>query len=222
MKPQIQYPMEGGTALVTFEDEEVAQKILSMKYHDVKLGECCIRLEAKPVQLLMPSHIEMETHVCNRRVLVSNLPKNSEEERLLDKLELYFSKRRNGGGEVDSSEMMHDSGNVVITFVEDSVAKGLTSKETYNVELFGKKNKLKVTPFLNGEITKLQTRMSESRRTVQLVGIPDIMEEDNMQDNLEIHFQKSSNGGGEVDAFVYNPLGKTTLAVFEEDCPESS
>uniref|UniRef100_W5N357 Interferon-induced protein 35 n=1 Tax=Lepisosteus oculatus TaxID=7918 RepID=W5N357_LEPOC len=222
MNPRIVYPMEGGTALITFEDEEVAQKILSMNYHDVQLGECSIRLEARPVQLLMPSYIEVETHVSNRRILVSNLPKDVEESRLLDKLELFFSKSRNGGGEVESLELLHDSGTVVITFLEDTIAKRLTDMENHTVELLGKKYRLRVTPFLNGKIIDLQTRVSESRRTVQLVGIPNIMEEDNMQDNLEIHFQKSSNGGGEVDAFLYSPPGKTALAVFEEDSPESA
>lgn len=43
------------------------------------------------------------------------------------------------------------------------------------------------------------------------------MEKDNLQDLLEIHFQKSANSGGEVDAIVYNPVGERTLAVFEED-----
>lgn len=45
------------------------------------------------------------------------------------------------------------------------------------------------------------------------------MEQENLQDLLEIHFQKTSNGGGEVDTFLYNPLGQHTLALFEEDCP---
>lgn len=43
------------------------------------------------------------------------------------------------------------------------------------------------------------------------------MEKDNLQDLLEIHFQKSANSGGEVDAIIYNPVGERTLAVFEED-----
>ncbi|MGH0147261.1 UNVERIFIED_CONTAM: hypothetical protein FKN15_015365 [Acipenser sinensis] len=62
-----------------------------------------------------------------------------------------------------------------------------------------------------------QARTSVSKKTVQLVGIPDILDEENLQDNLEIHFQKPSNGGGEVDAFVYIPLGKKAVGIFEED-----
>lgn len=59
-------------------------------------------------------------------------------------------------------------------------------------------------------------------RTVLLTGIPDIMDKDNLQDNLEIHFQKTTNGGGEVESIIYNPLDHTTLALFEEDSPKDS
>lgn len=37
---------------------------------------------------------------------------------LLNKLEIHFSKRKNGGGEVDTCEMMLDSWTVVLTFVD--------------------------------------------------------------------------------------------------------
>lgn len=43
------------------------------------------------------------------------------------------------------------------------------------------------------------------------------MDQDSLQDLLEIHFQKTSNGGGEVDAIIYNPVGQQTLALFDED-----
>ncbi|KAM6957214.1 interferon-induced 35 kDa protein [Aplochiton taeniatus] len=221
VKPRIVYPMDGGTALITFEDEIVAEKILSVREHKVDLGaECTITLEARPVQLLVPSYIEMETKVCPRRILVSNLPKKETEDKLVDKLEIHFSKRKNGGGEVENADMLNDSGNVVITFLADNLAKGLTDGPCHEVEFDkGKKHRVKVTPFLNGEITDFQTKLSSCARTVLLAGIPDIMEHENLQDVLEIHFQKTSNGGGEVDAFLYNPLGQQTLALFEEDCP---
>ncbi|KAJ8364637.1 hypothetical protein SKAU_G00134680 [Synaphobranchus kaupii] len=216
MKVRIMYPMEGGTALITFEDEEVAQKIVTVEQHEIHLGECIIRLTAKPVQFMMPSHIEMDTHVCPKRILISGLPRmvNENQSRLMDRLELHFQKKRNGGGEVESIDMLHDSGNVVIAFAEDNVAKGLTDIKHHELD---KTYKLRVTPFVNGVITDLQTRVSVSRRTVLLTGIPDITEQENMEDCLQIHFQKGVNGGGEVDAFIYNPLGHRKLAIFEED-----
>ncbi|XP_076852790.1 interferon-induced 35 kDa protein [Brachyhypopomus gauderio] len=221
MKPSITYPMEGGTALITFEDKEVAEKILSLKEHVVELGDCTIRVQAEAVSFLVPVSVEMDTQVCPRRILVSNLPRTESEERILDKLEIHFSKSRNGGGEVEDIDMLHDSGNAVITFMDNSISKGLTDKHFHDVEMEkGKKHKVKVTPFLNGEITSLQTHRIVCQKTVVLTGIPPVMEQDNLQDLLEIHFQKTANSGGEVDAIIYNPEGRTTLAVFEEDLPK--
>ncbi|XP_030646121.1 interferon-induced 35 kDa protein [Chanos chanos] len=225
MKPRILFPMEGGTALITFEEEEVAQKVLSLKTHQVQLGDrsVFITVEARPVQFLMPCYVEMDTQVCPRRILVSSLPKKESEERLLDKLEIHFSKKKNGGGEVDCVDMLHDSGNVVIAFIDNNIAKDLTDKQDHEVEMEkGRRHKVKVTPFLNGDITELKTSESVCIRTVLLSGIPAITEPDNLQDLLEIHFQKTAHGGGEVDAIVYNPVGQDMLAVFEEDSPKES
>lgn len=66
-----------------------------------------------------------------------------------------------------------------------------------------------------------QTKMTQCPRTVMLTGIPDIMERETLQDLLEIHFQKNTNGGGEIEAFLYNPLGEHTSAVFGGVTPDS-
>ncbi|XP_029912804.1 interferon-induced 35 kDa protein isoform X1 [Myripristis murdjan] len=232
MKSHIVYPMEGGTALITFEEEVVAKKILTMRCHELTLGEkseCTMSVEAKPVHLLIPSKVEMDTQICPHRILVSELPKKQSEDVVLDKLEIHFSKTRNGGGEVEKCDMLHDSGNVVITFVASDVAKCLTDKLYHEVELQkGKRYKVKVTPFLNGRITNFKTSTSVSPsqpkltacpRTVLLTGIHPIMDQESLQDLLEIHFQKATNGGGEVDAFLYNPVGQNTLALFQSDRP---
>ncbi|XP_026222553.1 interferon-induced 35 kDa protein homolog [Anabas testudineus] len=221
MKARIVYPMNGGTALVTFEEEDVAKNILQLKKHQVDLGdECRITLEASPVHLMLPSLVEIDTEVCPRRILVSNLPK-VDTDTMLNRLEIHFSKTKNGGGEVEMCEMMPDSGTVVVTFMGEHVAKGLTEKEYHDVEIQKKKYRVRVTPFLNGNITNLKTKMSMCRRTVLLTGIPDVMERDSLQDMLEIHFQKNSNGGGEIEAFLYNPLGEHTGALFEDVAPDT-
>lgn len=61
--------------------------------------------------------LQIASEVCPRRILISNLPK-MDIETLMNKLEIHFSKKRNGGGEVECCEMMHDSWTVVLTFVE--------------------------------------------------------------------------------------------------------
>ncbi|XP_071323483.1 interferon-induced 35 kDa protein [Trachinotus anak] len=219
MKPRIVYPMEEGTALITFEEEVVAKKILSMKKHQVDVAEeCSITVEARPVQLMLPKLVEIDSEVCPQRILISNLPK-MDTEMLLNKLEIHFSKRKHGGGEVDVCEMLPDSGTVVLKFVEKNISKGLTDTEYHDVKLQQKKHKVRVTPFLNGTITNLKTKMSVCPRTVLLTGIYPAMEHETLQDLLEIHFQKSSNGGGEIEAFLYNPLGQQTSALFEGVSP---
>ncbi|XP_040010771.1 interferon-induced protein 35 [Xiphias gladius] len=220
MKPRIVYPMEGGTALVTFEEEDVAQRVLAMTKHRVDLeGKFRITVEARPVQLWMPKLVEIDSEVCPRRVLISNLPE-MDTEAMLNKLEIHFSKRRHGGGEVDNCVMLPDSRTVVMTFVENNVAKGLRDTEYHDVQLQNKKHRVRVTPFLNGTLTDLRLEKSACRRTVLLTGIPPVAEDEILQDLLEIHFQKSSNGGGEIEAVLYNPLGQHTSVLFEGVSPD--
>lgn len=61
--------------------------------------------------------------MCPHRILVSNLPR-IDEEMLLNKLEIHFSKKKNGGGEVESCELRRDIWTVVITFVEKDGESG--------------------------------------------------------------------------------------------------
>uniref|UniRef100_A0A3B4GJB2 Uncharacterized LOC102194017 n=1 Tax=Pundamilia nyererei TaxID=303518 RepID=A0A3B4GJB2_9CICH len=76
MKPHIVYPMDGGTALITFEEEVVARKILELKKHQVDLGgECSITVEARPVHLMLPKLVEIDSEVSSQRILISNLPR---------------------------------------------------------------------------------------------------------------------------------------------------
>ncbi|XP_059204151.1 interferon-induced protein 35 [Centropristis striata] len=215
IKPHIVYPMEGGTVLITFEEEVVAKKILDLKKHKVDLGsECSITVEARPVHLMLPRLVEIDTEVSPQHVLISDLPE-IDPETLLNKLEIHFSKQRHGGGEVDSCEMLPDSGTVVISFVEKHIARGLTDQEYHDVKLQQKMHRVRVTPFINGKITDLQAKLTPCARTLLLTGIPAIMEQETLQDLLEIHFQKIQNGGGEIEAFLYNPLGQQASALFE-------
>ncbi|KAK0148695.1 Interferon-induced protein [Merluccius polli] len=218
VKSHIKYPMDGGTALITFDEELVAENILSMPTHKVKLEEeCFIVVEVHPVRLTVPTYVEMDTRVCPRSILVSNLP-SLESEFMLDKLELHFSKKVNGGGEVASRHFQRDVGNAVLVFVDDNIALGLTEKEAHKVTFERNKSpKVRVTPFVNGTITRLETKSQDCARSVLLTGIPAVMDPATLQDMLEIYFQKSTNGGGEISNIVYNPQGQATVALFKDD-----
>jgi len=67
---------------------------------------------------------------------VSGLPSlGIPEDILLDKLELFFSKTKNGGSEVESREFLDDCGQVVLTFTQDGgvwdpLSTGLLEEES--------------------------------------------------------------------------------------------
>ncbi|XP_055553331.1 interferon-induced 35 kDa protein isoform X1 [Falco cherrug] len=239
LTPLIHYPLPGGSALITFEKAEVAQRIIEAKEHMVELssGEeleeldrCRVRVQAAPVDVLLPSALEIGLTRSSRSILVSDLPSlGIPEETLLDKLELFFSKTKNGGGEVESREFLDDSGQVVLTFARDGVAEPLIARGHMQVLIGRREYKLKISPCMSGDITNLQHRAvaaqpgsaqlqpSRCPRTVLLSSIPDVLGEELMRDSLEIHFQKASRGGGEVDALAYVPAGQQAVAVFTED-----
>ncbi|NXI48118.1 IN35 protein, partial [Galbula dea] len=227
LTPRIYYPLLGGSALITFEKAEVAQRIIEMKEHMVELSyekeleeleQCRVRVQAEPVDILLPSALEIGLTRISRSILVSNLPSlGISQEALLDKLELFFSKTKNGGGEVESTEFLSDSGQVMLTFAQDRVAELLIERGHIQVLIGKGKYKVKISPYMSGDITNLQLQPSRCPRTVLLAGIPDVLDKESMRDALEIHFQKASRGGGEVDALDYLPAGRGGVAVFEED-----
>ncbi|NXY51804.1 IN35 protein, partial [Ceuthmochares aereus] len=230
LTPLIRYPLLGGSALVTFEKEEVAQRIVELKEHTVELSygleleeleRCRMRVQAVPVDLLLPSFLEIGLTWSSRSILLSGLPDLSiPKDILLDKLELFFSKTKNGGGEVESSEFLDDASQVVLTFVQDGVAERLIARGCMPVLIGKGKYELKISPCMSGDVTNLQLQPSRCPRTVLLTGIPDVLGEEPMRDTLEIHFQKESYGGGEVDKLVYVPAGCQAVAVFTQDMGE--
>lgn len=95
------------------------------------------------------------------------------------------------------------------------MAKGLRQTEYHNIEFQKTRCTVKVSPFVNGELAALETEYQACPRTVLVRGIPDVMDQESLQDQLEIHFQKESNGGGEIEALLYNPLGCQVDALFQ-------
>ncbi|XP_044274687.1 interferon-induced 35 kDa protein isoform X1 [Varanus komodoensis] len=217
--PQIQCPITGGSALITFESPEVAHRITGAGQHRVQLDDWSyVHVKAEPLELLLPSSVEFSLEESPRRVLLSGLPVLPlPREQLLDKLELFFSKRHNMGGEVERVEWLNSSNHVALTFVDNGVVERLVKRSLFKVP-FGKEiHEVKVSKYIDGEITQLQFHPSVCARTVLLSGIPDVLDEELMHDALEIHFQKPSKGGGEVESIVYIPAGRCAVAVFEAE-----
>ncbi|KAM8945594.1 interferon-induced 35 kDa protein [Pelodytes ibericus] len=215
VKHRILYPIPEGTALITFEKPEVASNIIQ-KSHIIPVEDYRIKVMAEAVELLVLDSLNLDMSLSSKKVLVSNLPPMTPD-LLMDKLELFFCKSKNGGGEVDSREFLADSQCVILTFLNEEVVKHLTEKRFFEVPFGESTHQVCVTSSLNGSILKFEMKKSVCNRTVLIRGIPDIMEEETLQDMLEIYFQKGSNGGGEVLALIYCPEGQHKLAVFEND-----
>ncbi|XP_020651732.3 interferon-induced 35 kDa protein [Pogona vitticeps] len=217
--PHIRCPIPGGSAVITFESPEVASRIIEMGRHRVQLDDYSyIWVKAEPVTLILPTSLEVSMERSPRQILVSGLPVSVvPEEHLLDKVELFFSKRQNKGGEVERVEWLPNSGHVTLTFVEDGVVERLVQKGQFEVPIGKEKNcKMKVSHYISGQLTNLQVHPSVCAQCVLLSGIPDVLEEDLMREALEVHFQKPSKGGGEVEGIVYISEGRCGVAVFEE------
>lgn len=54
-------------------------------------------------------------------------------------------------------------------------------------------------------------------QSVLVLNIPDVLDGPEMHDILEIHFQKPTRGGGEVESLTFVPKGQRGLAVFTSE-----
>lgn len=60
----------------------------------------------------------------------------------------------------------------------------------------------------------LQIRSQPVLQAVLVLNIPDVLDGPELQDVLQVHFQKPTRGGGEVEALKVVPPGEQRLAVF--------
>lgn len=172
----------------------VAKQILKMKTHAVKL-DCghSIRVEAQPVQLVVPKQLEVESVICSRRILVSDLPQ-MEAESLEDKLGYHFSRKANGGGEVETCCLDRDTGTAVLLFSEEgsedtvaerlwppgspgppgnsvcpAVADALVLKEFHNIAVHNATHTVRVAPFVSGQMSRLEVSPPPASRLLLTV-----------------------------------------------------
>ncbi|XP_030580293.1 N-myc-interactor isoform X1 [Archocentrus centrarchus] len=211
--------LQGGQALITFEEEKVARQIL-------KIAKCSVScenssLDVKPKRITMDPAVKFEVHldVSRKELKVSNIPQSMPEERMKDRLEISFSRPSRGGGEVEKVEYDENTGTGHITFLHPGVAENLFLRRRYQVELDSEVN-MQVGPIYNYQLRKFQTFCGCSKRTILLDDIQDMVDEEDLQDHLEIHFQKPSNSGGEIESIKYIAKGKSLEAFFCEDTEE--
>ncbi|XP_036277316.1 N-myc-interactor [Pipistrellus kuhlii] len=214
---RVPYELQKGEALITFEDEEVAQNVIRMEKHHVNIMDIGVEVMAKPVPLNSGVRFQVSVEVSKMKVNVTEIPGELPENQMRDKIELSFSKSRNGGGEVECVEYDKQAGSAVITFVETGVADRILKKKDYPLYINQDCHRVVVSPYIETHLKKFQVFSGISKRTVLLTGLEDLymMDEEIVGDSVNIHFQRPKNGGGEVDMFKCC-LNEICVAYFQE------
>ncbi|KAM8856026.1 N-myc-interactor isoform 2-T3 [Spinachia spinachia] len=208
--------LQGGEALITFEEEKVASQILKNSKCSVSCGN--ISLDVKPKRITMDPTVKFEVHleVSRRELKVSGIVDGMPEERMKERLKMSFSRPSRGGGEVDHVQYDMNTGAGVITFLHPGVAESLALRGKYRVDLDSEVT-MQVGPIYKYELSKFQNFCGSPRRTILLEDIEDKGDEEDLLDHLEIYFQKPSNHGGEIKRIEYTPRGKALQVFFSED-----
>ncbi|XP_059676439.1 N-myc-interactor isoform X2 [Gavia stellata] len=215
---KIPFRLNQNQALLTFEDEEVAQKLKKMDKHTVNLDNKRADVRVRPFTPEMGIKFELHVTISGKKINVSEVPDLSiPEDWMRDKLELNFYKsEQGGGGEVENVNYDKQSRTAVITFLGPG-ANSFVRCTKYPFFVNGRCYRLSVSPHTNIHLEKFQLFCGISKKTILLKGIQEMEDdEESIQDMIEIHFQKPSNGGGEIEKIKYVSKG-VTWVYFEED-----
>ncbi|XP_038150058.1 N-myc-interactor [Cyprinodon tularosa] len=211
--------LRGGQALITFEEEKVAHQILRLANCRVSCEKATLDVKPKGISLDTAVKFEVKLDVSRKELKVFDIPPAMSEDRVKDRLEISFSKPSRGGGEVESVDYDVNTRTGTIVFLKPGVAGKLAMKGMYKINLKSEV-KVEVGPAYEYKLEKFQTSCCSSKRTILLEGIEDVEDEEDLQDHLEIHFQKPNNSGGEIESIKYISKGKTLQAFFCEDTME--
>ncbi|XP_033842525.1 N-myc-interactor isoform X1 [Periophthalmus magnuspinnatus] len=208
--------LKEGQALITFEEERVLSQVLQMDRCSVSFDDHT--LEVKPKRFRTEPTVQFEIHLAVSRcdLDVSEVVSAMPNERVEDCLALSFSRPSRGGAEVQSVKFNPRKSTARIHFQRTGVAESLALRGEFSADL-GFQTKVKVSPVFDVQLHKFQSSCGVPKRTLLLDGIKDTGDEEEVQDQLEIHFQKPSNGGGEIEHTKYCGPGRSVLALL---CPD--
>uniref|UniRef100_A0A4W2G796 N-myc and STAT interactor n=1 Tax=Bos indicus x Bos taurus TaxID=30522 RepID=A0A4W2G796_BOBOX len=195
----------------------LAQNVIRMEYHHVQVQNENVMLTANPVSLNSGVKFQVHVGVSKMKINVTDIPDELPESQMRDKLELSFSKSRNGGGEVEYVEYNKQTRSALITFVESGVADKILKMKDYPLYINQNCHRVTVSPYTETHLKKFQVFSGVSKRTVLLTGLKHLQttDEEVVEDFISIHFQREKNGGGEVEV-VKCSLGQPHTAYFEE------
>ncbi|KAM9380269.1 N-myc-interactor [Phaethornis superciliosus] len=219
---KIPFRLNRNEALLTFEDEEVAQRLIKMDKYTVDLDSKTARVRGQPTVLDMGVKFELHVTISGKKIKVSEVPELPiPAEWMRDKLELNFQKSEYGGGEVKDVCYNKQSGAAVVTFLRPGAANSFVRRAKYPFYVNGNFYRLSVSPDTHEHLEKLQLYNGISKKTILLKGIPEMEDdEESIEDMIKIHFQKPSRGGGEIETVKY-VSGRGAWAWFEEDTSNS-
>ncbi|NXY63457.1 NMI protein, partial [Callaeas wilsoni] len=216
---KVPFRLNQNQALLTFEDEGVAQRLTKMSRHTVNLDNTKANVTVRPFELEMGFQFELHVTVSGKKINVSEIPELPiPKDWMRDKLELSFYKAEQaaGGGEIENVTYNKESGTAVITFLKPGASNNFVGCTKYLFCAEGRCFKLAVSPHFDFRLRKFQPYCRVSKKTILLKGIPEVEEdEESVQDMIEIHFQKPSNGGGEIEKIKYTSRGAAYVC-FEE------
>lgn len=215
---RIPFKLNQNRALLTLEDEEVAQRLTKMGKHTVNLDGTTADVKVVPFTVGLGVKFELHITISGKKINVSEIPELPiPDEWMKDKLELNFYKSEYGGGVVENIRYDKRSRTAVITFTRPGAMASIARCTKYPFYVNGRCHKLSVSPRTDGHLEKLQLFSGISTKTILLKGIQETEDdEESVQDMIEIHFQKPSNGGGETESIKYVSKGATWV-YFEED-----
>ncbi|XP_075037011.1 N-myc-interactor [Mixophyes fleayi] len=215
------YDLQPGQALVTFESEQVAKSVIGKGKHVLTLNNTSVEVRACGLKMKRTVEFEINMDISTKKLSVSGLPADVPEELLKDKMELTFYKSGVGGGEIEEVEYNKKNNTACITYLQNGVAQRVLKRRRHQLTIGKSFHDLTVQSVVEQQLNKLQIFSGITPRTVLLAEIQDKEEtEDDIQDIIEIHFQKPSNGGGEVEALAFS-LEKIKALHFEEDLIEA-
>lgn len=210
---RVSAPLEGGQALITFEEEKVASKILKVGKFSVSCESEILDVKANKIDLDPAVKFEVHLQVSRKQLEVPDIPPSLPKDKMEDRLMISFCRPSRGGGEVKEVEYDPKTGKALITFLQPGVADSLVLNGDYHVDL-DSEVKVQVEPVYKYNLQKFQTFCGSSRRTILLEGISSVMDEEDLQDSLEIHFQKPRNHGGEIEKIKYVGREKGQLMAY--------
>ncbi|XP_015490966.1 N-myc-interactor [Parus major] len=217
---KVPFQLNQNQALLTFEDEEVAQRLTKMSKHCVNLDSTTANVTVESFQLDMGFCFELHVTVSGKKINVSEIPELPiPEDWMRDKLELHFykTKQAEGGGEIENVTYNKESGTAVITFLKPGASYKFVGHINHCFCTEGRWSILSVSPDLDFHLKKFQAFCRVSKKTILLKGIPEVEEnEESVQDMIEIHFQKPTNSGGEIEEIKFTSK-REAYVCFEED-----